>query len=43
MDYEKPEFIAQNSAEGSFAAGCPAMDRGYTSCPNLCVDCERTA
>ena len=39
MKYEKPEVVAQNSSNGSFAAGCPANDNsGSISCKN----CERT-
>lgn len=46
MAYTKPQVVAQNSAAGSYAAGCPAKDRegdcyhsdGYTGCTN----CERT-
>ncbi len=40
MSYNKPIIIAQNSAAGSFAAGCPAKDRAYGS---YCADCERTS
>ena len=38
MAYVKPEVLAQNSAEGSFAAGCPVNKRGSSSCR----DCELT-
>ena len=42
MSYNKPMIIAQNSAAGSFAAGCPAKDR-YSSNPVTgCLTCERT-
>jgi hypothetical protein len=27
MAYTKPQIVAQNSAQGVFAAGCPANDR----------------
>ena len=39
MSYNKPMIIAQNSAAGSFAAGCPAENRylDYN-----CLDCERS-
>lgn len=40
MAYTKPVIVAQNSAAGSFAAGCPTYDRG---CHPWCQDCERTA
>jgi hypothetical protein len=26
MAYTKPQIVAQNSAQGSFAAGCPEKD-----------------
>lgn len=38
MAYTKPVVVAQNSVSGSYAAGCPAQDRGIISCLN----CERT-
>jgi len=30
MAYTKPKFEAQNSAHGSYAAGCPAVKRPQT-------------
>lgn len=39
MAYTKPQVVAQNSAAGSYAAGCPANDFGAES---WCRDCERT-
>lgn len=46
MAYTKPQIIAQNNAAGSYAAGCPAKDRGYDSnCGSTasgCTNCERT-
>lgn len=39
MEYTKPEVIAQNGANGRYAAGCPAEDR-YRE--DMCLDCERT-
>jgi len=33
MIYVKPEILAQNSAQGSFAAGCP-QDQRQCSCEN---------
>lgn len=27
MAYTKPQVVAQNSASGSYAAGCPTNDR----------------
>lgn len=35
MAYTKPEVMAQNSAQGSFAASCPALDA-------MCRACDRT-
>jgi len=34
MAYVKPEVLAQNAAQGSFAAGCDSRDRFW------CVQCE---
>ena len=39
MAYTKPQVVAQNSASGSYAAGCPTNDNGTWS---RCRDCERT-
>lgn len=40
MAYTKPVIVAQNSAAGSFAAGCPAnTNRGDD---DWCNRCERT-
>lgn len=39
MDYTKPQVVAQNSAAGSYAAGCPA-DTDHVSYD--CKSCERT-
>ncbi|WP_256487840.1 MULTISPECIES: hypothetical protein [unclassified Treponema] len=39
MKYEKPEVVAQNSNNGSFAAGCPTNKDG---CSSNCKNCERT-
>lgn len=41
MAYTKPQVVAQNTASGSYAAGCPAQNTG----PGLtsgCKACERT-
>ena len=38
MAYTKPQLVAQNSAAGSYAAGCPA-DKTFA----YCKDCERTS
>lgn len=38
MAYEKPEVLATNNPQGSFAAGCPEKGRGGPTCAN----CERT-
>lgn len=40
MAYTKPQVVAQNSASGSYAAGCPTNDKGLN---DWCRDCERTA
>lgn len=40
MAYTKPVVIAQNSTTGSFAAGCPAKDMGWSDMN--CKRCERT-
>ena len=40
MAYTKPVIVAQNSAAGSFAAGCPAQ-KGFES-EAWCRECERT-
>lgn len=46
MAYTKPQVIAQNASSGSYAAGCPAKDRGYdydcNSTATGCANCERT-
>lgn len=42
MAYTKPVVVAQNSASGSYAAGCPAQGRN-PSAPSTCLNCERTA
>lgn len=39
MEYKKPCVVAQNSTEGSYAAGCPEKGCGGTS---TCKRCERT-
>ncbi len=39
MAYTKPQVVAQNSAAGSYAAGCPSNENGF---PSYCKDCERT-
>lgn len=42
MAYAKPEVLAQNAAQGSFAAGCPAQNSGGPIGPQGCKNCERT-
>ena len=47
MAYTKPQVIAQNASSGSYAAGCPAKDRGVDfntggANPTGCTNCERT-
>lgn len=41
MAYTKPVIVAQNSAAGSFAAGCPAERANLSD--SMCKECERTA
>lgn len=38
MAYTKPQVVAQNSASGSYAAGCPTDTYGT---PVRCRECER--
>lgn len=40
--YQKAKMIAKNLPTGSYAAGCPAKDRGADTCVTGCVTCERT-
>lgn len=42
MAYTKPQVVAQNSASGSYAAGCPA-NNSNPAAPSVCKECERTA
>lgn len=43
MAYTKPQVIAQNASSGSYAAGCPAKNRGPMSFgDSSCINCERT-
>ena len=43
MAYTKPQVIAQNASTGSYAAGCPAQNRGSSNFPPYsCISCERT-
>jgi len=39
MAYEKPEVLAQNDKQGSFAAGCPPQRQDGTQ---RCENCETT-
>jgi hypothetical protein len=39
MAYVKPEVLAQNAAEGSFAAGCPSQCAQTRSNPT-CKSCQ---
>ena len=41
MAYTKPVVLAQNSKQGSFAAGCPATNPGNEG-SHGCKYCERT-
>ena len=38
--FKKVQLIAKNLPTGSYAAGCPAKDRG--SWGDFCLRCERT-
>lgn len=41
--YKKVELEAVNAPCGSYAAGCPEKERGYTSANEYyCRECERT-
>jgi hypothetical protein len=39
MAYEKPEVLAMNQPQGSYAAGCPVKGSGPS---DECHRCERT-
>ncbi len=39
MSYKKPQVIAKNQPTGTYAAGCPAKDAGFSQ---YCHNCERT-
>ena len=42
-NYQKAQMIAKNLPTGSYAAGCPAEDRGSNiSGKWSCISCERT-
>lgn len=48
-EYKKVEMVAKNAPSGSYAAGCPADQRGNdtgwssnTGGPTGCTNCERT-
>lgn len=46
MAYTKPQVIAQNASSGSYAAGCPTLDRGGYApgqYEHACRKCELTA
>ena len=43
MSYNKPMIIAQNSAAGSYAAGCPADGRVSDSNSHGCRACDRAS
>lgn len=42
--YQKAQMIAKNLPSGSYAAGCPAKDKGpdYAWVKTGCTICERT-
>lgn len=39
-EFKKVEMIAKNLPTGSYAAGCPANNRGTMG---MCLDCERSS
>jgi len=39
MAYKKPEVLAQNEAQGSYAAGCPAQATGNSAPCSNCQQC----
>jgi hypothetical protein len=41
MTYTKPVVLAQNSVQGSYAAGCPPHSTTLTKAS--CKECERTS
>ena len=42
-NYSKAKMIAKNLATGSYAAGCPAEERGGSDIGKYsCINCERT-
>jgi len=41
MKYSKPVIVAQNSKQGSYAAGCPEKGQGGVG-SGTCRSCERT-
>lgn len=41
--YVKAQVVAKNNPQGSYAAGCPAKERGAgTAGSYSCINCERT-
>lgn len=42
--YQKAEIIAKNLTSGSYAAGCPSLNRGNNNGSRTysCLNCERT-
>ncbi|MCQ2094402.1 MAG: hypothetical protein MJY81_05350 [Bacteroidaceae bacterium] len=41
--YQKAKMVAKNLASGSYAAGCPAEERGWENTGKYsCINCERT-
>ena len=41
MEYKKPQVVAQNDSEGTYAAGCPSKGQGGTG-SSVCRSCERS-
>lgn len=42
-EYKKAQMIAKNLPTGSYAAGCPANERGSAPYGKFsCISCERT-
>lgn len=41
--YQKAQMVAKNLPAGSYAAGCPAQNRGpHNIGKDSCISCERT-
>ena len=40
MAYTKPQVVAQNATEGSYASGCPTHSKNHGG--STCASCEIT-